>query len=885
MAKPVITYKSSIYSTTAGPTYTCSPTWTPTANSLVVAFCVSCATSPADPTGVTGHGLTYTKLTLSANTISTTHLLSIWVANAGSSPSSTACVMTLGGSPTGGAVIEFEITGWRDVEDIINAFGKASLIETGTSTTGTTGTVTLNLRPDVTSEHVELSFWCHLANEATTPRVNWTETAGADGNFNNPATGAEGQFRTDAYELTSTATWTTSINWRGYALTVRGTATTPVENVKISDTLTATITPIFANISSENLKLQDDVLNTPRLSPGTLWMDRMFEDVQAEERIYGAAVFVASQNTLTTGLQEQPLLISDSVNAEYNLDPIPCTVADENLKLDDIGNGVAQLIGVIHITDTITAELVTTAGGDLSIEVNAENLKLSESVQADENPRPVSVASENLKLSDTLTVTIDLVASKQEDLKISYSVTADENPRPVLVAQEALKLADTLTVALQLAVAVADEALRIQDTVTADENPRDVSAGTENLKLSDTLTVSRDLTAILQEDLKVQDQAVSADENPRDVSVASESLKIQDTVSTTLDPLQAAPADELLHVQDTVTAVVVIDISVAVASESMRVMDFVLGASRFVASQNTRTAGLMEDPLKLADAVTSALQLAVAVADEVLHVQDTVMADENPRPVLVAQENLKLSDSVFVTLDPEETSRTENVKISDSVATLLNPEQTSLEEVLHVQDTVTTSLNPLQAAPADELLHVQDEIFAEGGLTPVSKTESLRLTDSVFVTLDPLNAAIGEDVHVQDQNNQALDHIATIGESLKISDQVFATLDPLQASIAESCHVSDEDFIADLGGIRATLVESVHVSDAITVAMELTVTATETVRLQDIVYVNGIQLMAIAFSDERISGDVFTEESLSGDVFTAETLSGEVFTEEELEPA
>jgi hypothetical protein len=99
------------------------------------------------------------------------------------------------------------------------ASAAAAIIQNPTNTgTATSGSVTLNSAAK--QQNRPLSFFVHLANEATTFRANWTETAGADGNFTSPATGAEAQFRLDTFETTASATWTTSSAWRGVALEV-----------------------------------------------------------------------------------------------------------------------------------------------------------------------------------------------------------------------------------------------------------------------------------------------------------------------------------------------------------------------------------------------------------------------------------------------------------------------------------------------------------------------------------------------------------------------------------------------------------------------------------------------------------------------------------------
>lgn len=209
------TYRASVYSTTAASSYATTGTYTPAANSLIVVFEVnSLASTPLEPSTMTGHGATFSKLTLSARLLSTTHSLSVWVADVGASPSSAAVTAGFAGvNQTGCALIEFEVTGWS------GASALAAVIQNPTNNgTATSGSVTLSAAS--ASGNRPLSFWVHLANEATTPRTNWTETAGSDGNFNNPATGAEGQFRNDAFETTASASWTGNVAWRGVAIEI-----------------------------------------------------------------------------------------------------------------------------------------------------------------------------------------------------------------------------------------------------------------------------------------------------------------------------------------------------------------------------------------------------------------------------------------------------------------------------------------------------------------------------------------------------------------------------------------------------------------------------------------------------------------------------------------
>ena len=192
-------------------------TYTPGARSLLVVFAVHSGTQSAAPT-VSGHGLTWSVLTLSAQTLSTTHWIDVYVADSGASPSSAAFTISgFGASQTGAALIEYEITGWDTSKTALQA-----IVQNPTNTgTGTSGTVTLAAASR--SDNRPLACFFHLANQATTPRTNWTEDttpAASDGNYNTPATGCEAQHRDDAFETTASASWSTSSAWRGVALEI-----------------------------------------------------------------------------------------------------------------------------------------------------------------------------------------------------------------------------------------------------------------------------------------------------------------------------------------------------------------------------------------------------------------------------------------------------------------------------------------------------------------------------------------------------------------------------------------------------------------------------------------------------------------------------------------
>jgi hypothetical protein len=97
----------------------------------------------------------------------------------------------------------------------------AAFVQTPTSTatgTGTSGSVTLASASHADNRPIA-GFW-HRANEATTPRTNWTELddiAGAG-----PTRGTETQYRADAFETTASASWSGNVAWLGIAAEIKG---------------------------------------------------------------------------------------------------------------------------------------------------------------------------------------------------------------------------------------------------------------------------------------------------------------------------------------------------------------------------------------------------------------------------------------------------------------------------------------------------------------------------------------------------------------------------------------------------------------------------------------------------------------------------------------
>lgn len=217
------TLRGSFAATTNATSYAETQTWTPGANSLVVAFVFVSATSPVAPPTVAGHGLTWSALTLGSHgpiTLSAgSGRLDAYVAKTpGATPTSGAFTVSgYGASQTGAVIFVWEINSAD-----LTGTALAAIVQSPTNSgTATSGSVTLSAAGNALNR--PLSFFAHAANEATAPRANWTEPSSpvGDGSYASPNVGADTQMRTDAFETTASASWTTSSAWIGVALELK----------------------------------------------------------------------------------------------------------------------------------------------------------------------------------------------------------------------------------------------------------------------------------------------------------------------------------------------------------------------------------------------------------------------------------------------------------------------------------------------------------------------------------------------------------------------------------------------------------------------------------------------------------------------------------------
>src|SRR5438309_867644 len=90
----------------------------------------------------------------------------------------------------------------------------AAFIQSPTGS-GTAGSGSITMASPGNSANRPVSGWFHAAQEGTHARANWAEAD--DGSHNNPGTGVESQWRSDAFETTASASWSTSSAWLGIA--------------------------------------------------------------------------------------------------------------------------------------------------------------------------------------------------------------------------------------------------------------------------------------------------------------------------------------------------------------------------------------------------------------------------------------------------------------------------------------------------------------------------------------------------------------------------------------------------------------------------------------------------------------------------------------------
>lgn len=206
-----VTHRGKIHSTSNVLAYQTDAAYTPAANVLLMAFVVG-RTDNTLPTSVTGHGVTYS-LKASVNDPGNGGVMGLYVADSGASPTSVAVEATWSTNRSGCSIQEF------DESNADLSGGAAAAIVQAPTGSGTAASGSITLAAAGNSNNRPISCWHHKAQEVVTERTNWTELD--DGGFATPSCQTEYQWRSDAFETTASASWTSNVEWFGVAAEIK----------------------------------------------------------------------------------------------------------------------------------------------------------------------------------------------------------------------------------------------------------------------------------------------------------------------------------------------------------------------------------------------------------------------------------------------------------------------------------------------------------------------------------------------------------------------------------------------------------------------------------------------------------------------------------------
>lgn len=179
----------------------------PTASSLLIAaYDVQRTTSnPTTPT-VSGGSLTWELIAedLWADA-ATDRKFFIYAAQASGSPSSMAVTFDHGATTMIGAEWSvFQVTGSDVANGVVQCFVQVPILASNTA--ATSATITLN--DPASADNRPFMMAVHAANETTAERANWTPIGTTSHGAPNNALGT--QWRSDVFETTASASWSTS---------------------------------------------------------------------------------------------------------------------------------------------------------------------------------------------------------------------------------------------------------------------------------------------------------------------------------------------------------------------------------------------------------------------------------------------------------------------------------------------------------------------------------------------------------------------------------------------------------------------------------------------------------------------------------------------------
>lgn len=270
MALSVTSVGTPLHSTTNTTAYSSSAiAWT--GSRIAGCWIIGRGVGLANPSSVAGTTLTWVKVASSELNNSPEYIvLYLALTGAGSTDTLTA---TWGSAIAGCHIMAFEVDG----ADLTVATADLAAVQgVTTNGTGTSGSITLAAAG--ATDNRPMSAWDHLATEATTFRTDWTELD--DGSFSSPVSGAEYQWRSDTFETTATASWTTSSQYIGSAIELKAAAggtsatATPATVVGVAavpaPATAAAATPTPATVAAVAAVPAPTVLAAARPTPATV---------------------------------------------------------------------------------------------------------------------------------------------------------------------------------------------------------------------------------------------------------------------------------------------------------------------------------------------------------------------------------------------------------------------------------------------------------------------------------------------------------------------------------------------------------------------------------------------------------------------------------------
>ena len=596
--------------------------------------------------------------------------------------------------------------------------------------------------------------------------------------------------------------WIRIADWPVQAAIFAGLArSVPDETIEITDTLSAA--------RDLTASLQEDVKVTdgPLLATGAFLVNltdslRVLE--QAGQTLDPEQAFAAESLTITDTVQADVLFL---------------VTLQESLRVIDVGQGVTQLLGVLHVTDTVAAALVV-AGG-LATHISDETITITESLLLS---RDLTVTpTESLKVADAVTVSRDHTVTLTEPLKLADTPIGALDPVERSVT-DALTITDTVSATFGLELTVTSESLRLADTASGRLDPIQVSVDSEALRIADTdLAQARTLEVLVTgEALTIADTLTS--QSALGAVAGPEAVRLTDTLTVSLTPLLASKA-EALSVTDTLAGAFLPQLAATLTPETLKVNDRVV----ILSVSLTETLRVID----LNQGRTSLLG--------VLHVVDGPVQAQvgNFLSRGVTADGLKLSDTVQATRLPLEATVSEVCKLGYTLNEVeyTRDEYSTLSEVLFVD--LATPAGNLSAGLQAEDLAITESLTARRDLEVPVTVDSLKVADAVSASRD-LTVVLSEAAQWIDTTPVGIrDLIASVQDSLTVFESATGRTDPLQRLVTEDGLVlrdtglavnigNPADLSAGVTAERFTLLETFVTQADLTVTLAETLTLSET---------------------------------------------------------